>query len=119
MVLRREAIDPKVEHRGRIVKSTGDGFLVEFASVVNAVRCAVELQCVDAARAIGPGEAYRVSARDGGAKIGAAAAHRDDALRAPRRRVLRTLRVRMRAPSSCAHCLAMLGQPPTWSSHRR
>jgi len=45
MVLRREAIDPKVaEHRGRIVKSTGDGFLVEFASVVDAVRCAVEAQ---------------------------------------------------------------------------
>src|SRR5207244_11102452 len=45
MALRREAIDPKVaEHRGRIVKLTGDGFLVEFASVVDAVRCAVELQ---------------------------------------------------------------------------
>src|SRR4029077_6567839 len=45
MVLRREAIDPKVaEHRGRIVKSTGDGLLVEFASVVDAARCAVEVQ---------------------------------------------------------------------------
>jgi TolB-like protein/class 3 adenylate cyclase len=45
MVLRREAIDSKVaEHRGRIVKSTGDGLLVEFASVVDAVRCAVEVQ---------------------------------------------------------------------------
>jgi adenylate cyclase len=42
---RREIIDPKiVEHRGRIVKTTGDGLLVEFASVVDAVRCAVELQ---------------------------------------------------------------------------
>src|SRR5262249_24156847 len=43
--LRREVSDPKIaEHRGRIVKTTGDGLLVEFASVVDAVRCAVELQ---------------------------------------------------------------------------
>jgi len=42
---RRELIDPKVnEHRGRIVKSTGDGLLMEFGSVVDALRCAVELQ---------------------------------------------------------------------------
>jgi TolB-like protein/class 3 adenylate cyclase len=42
---RRELIDPKiVEHRGRIVKTTGDGLLVEFASVVDAVRYAVEVQ---------------------------------------------------------------------------
>ena len=41
----RELIDPKIkEHRGRIVKTTGDGLLVEFASVVDAVRCAVEVQ---------------------------------------------------------------------------
>src|SRR5881396_1022010 len=44
-VLRREVADPKIkEHRGRIVKTTGDGLLVEFASVVDAVRCAVEVQ---------------------------------------------------------------------------
>src|ERR1700681_4563086 len=43
--IRRELGDPKIEeHRGRIVKTTGDGLLVEFASVVDAVRCAVELQ---------------------------------------------------------------------------
>ena len=43
--LRREILDPKIaEHRGRIVKTTGDGMLVEFASVVDAVRCAVEVQ---------------------------------------------------------------------------
>src|SRR5271163_2472344 len=42
---RRELIDPKItEHHGRIVKTTGDGLLVEFASVVDAVRCAVEVQ---------------------------------------------------------------------------
>jgi adenylate cyclase len=43
--VRRELGDPKiVEHRGRIVKTTGDGLLAEFARVVDAVRCAVELQ---------------------------------------------------------------------------
>jgi adenylate cyclase len=43
--LRRELVDPKVAgHHGRIVKTTGDGMLVEFASVVDAVRCAVEVQ---------------------------------------------------------------------------
>src|SRR5215468_11479916 len=42
---RRAVVDPKIsEHRGRIVKTTGDGILVEFASVVDAVRCAVEVQ---------------------------------------------------------------------------
>src|SRR5271156_2812028 len=40
-----ELVDPKItEHRGRVVKYTGDGFLAEFASVVDAVRCAVEVQ---------------------------------------------------------------------------
>ena len=43
--LRRELIDPAIaEHRGRIVKTTGDGILIEFASVVDAVRCAIEVQ---------------------------------------------------------------------------
>jgi len=41
----RELVEPKIkEHRGRIVKNTGDGFLAEFSSVVDAVRCAVEIQ---------------------------------------------------------------------------
>ena len=43
--LRRELFDPKIaEHHGRIVKTTGDGMLVGFASVVDAVRCAVAAQ---------------------------------------------------------------------------
>src|ERR1700741_444450 len=41
----RDLVNPKIaEHRGRIVKNTGDGFLAEFASVVDAVRCAAEVQ---------------------------------------------------------------------------
>src|SRR5947199_3467716 len=42
---RRELIDPKIgEHKGRIVKTTGDGLLIEFPSVVEAVACAVAVQ---------------------------------------------------------------------------
>ena len=42
---RRELFDPKIaEYRGRIVKTTGDGLLIEFASVVDAIRCALEVQ---------------------------------------------------------------------------
>jgi adenylate cyclase len=41
----RELVQPKIaEHRSRIVKNAGDGFLAEFQSVINAVRCAVEIQ---------------------------------------------------------------------------
>jgi adenylate cyclase len=41
----RQLIDPRIkEHRGRIVKNTGDGLLAEFSSAVNAVRCAAEIQ---------------------------------------------------------------------------
>jgi adenylate cyclase len=47
----RELVDPKIRvHHGRIVKNTGDGFLTEFPSVVDAVRCAVEMQREMAAR---------------------------------------------------------------------
>src|SRR5262245_28401538 len=42
---RKELVDPKItEHRGRIVKTSGDGMLVEFVSVVDAVRCSVDIQ---------------------------------------------------------------------------
>src|SRR5688572_33393704 len=42
---RREVVDPAIaEHKGRIVKTTGDGMLVEFASAVDAVTCAIEVQ---------------------------------------------------------------------------
>src|SRR5271154_3909258 len=43
--LRSDLIEPTISvHRGRVVKGTGDGFIVEFRSVVDAVRCAIELQ---------------------------------------------------------------------------
>jgi len=43
--LRRTLFDPKItDHRGRIVKNTGDGLLAEFPSVLGAVRCAVDIQ---------------------------------------------------------------------------
>jgi len=42
---RRELMDPEIaEHRGRVVKTTGDGILIEFSSVVDAVRCAMDVQ---------------------------------------------------------------------------
>ena len=57
--LRAEVIDPKIaEHHGRIVKTTGDGLLVEFASVVDALRCAAEIQAA-AAESNGPLPAYK------------------------------------------------------------
>ena len=44
-LLRRELIEPKnKQHRGRIVRTTGDAILIEFLSVVDAVRCAIEIQ---------------------------------------------------------------------------
>ena len=63
---RRELIDPKIaEHRGRIVKTTGDGVLVEFASAVDAVRCAIEIQRAMAERNANISEDQRVEFRIG------------------------------------------------------
>jgi TolB-like protein/Flp pilus assembly protein TadD len=62
----QELIDPKIaEHRGRIVKSTGDGLLAEFASVVDAVRCAVEMQRGMAERNAGAPPEKRIEFRVG------------------------------------------------------
>jgi adenylate cyclase len=63
---RRELVDPKIsEHTGRIVKTTGDGMLVEFASVVDAVRCAAELQRAMIDREAGMPEDRRIRFRVG------------------------------------------------------
>jgi adenylate cyclase len=64
--LLRELVDPKIaEHRGRIVKTTGDGMLVEFASVVDAVRCAVAVQQAMLQRETGVGADSRIELRIG------------------------------------------------------
>src|SRR5438046_3122528 len=63
---RRAVLDPKItEHRGRIVKTTGDGLLVEFASVVDAVRCAVDMQRQMAERSAGVAAEQRIEFRIG------------------------------------------------------
>src|SRR5437588_6288073 len=64
--LRRELLDPKIaEHKGRIVKTTGDGLLVEFASVVDAVRCAVAVQQAMPERNTGVAADNRIEQRIG------------------------------------------------------
>src|ERR1700752_4409192 len=64
--LRRALLDPKIaEHHGRIVNTAGDGMLVEFASVVDAVRCAVEVQQAMPERNIGAAADDRIELRIG------------------------------------------------------
>jgi adenylate cyclase len=76
---RRELVDPKIdEHRGRIVKTTGDGLLVEFASAVDAVRCALAMQRGMAASAVGAPE-RRIQFRVG-INVGDVLADGDDIL---------------------------------------
>jgi class 3 adenylate cyclase len=64
--LRSSLVDPKIdEHRGRIVKTTGDGFLAQFASVVDALRCAVEVQHQMFTRQAATSEEKRIEFRMG------------------------------------------------------
>jgi adenylate cyclase len=64
--IRQEVVDPAIAtHGGRIVKTTGDGLLLEFPSVVNAVRCAVEVQTAMADRTSGIAEDRRIAFRVG------------------------------------------------------
>jgi adenylate cyclase len=63
---RRELIDPEIaEHKGRIVKTSGDGILIEFPSVVEAVACAVAVQRGMAERNAGTAEEQRIVFRVG------------------------------------------------------
>ena len=63
---RKALVDPKIsEYRGRIVKTTGDGMLVEFGSAVDAVRCAVEVQRGVASSNVDIPEAKRIEFRIG------------------------------------------------------
>jgi adenylate cyclase len=82
--LRRELLDPTIaEHHGRIpgaspgTKTTGDGLLVEFASVVDAVRCAVEVQQAMPERNIGTRADDRIALRIG-VNLGDVIAEGDD-----------------------------------------
>ena len=64
--VRQEVVDPAIaSHGDRIVKTTGDGLLLEFPSVVNAVRCAVEVQTAMADRTAGIAEDRRIAFRIG------------------------------------------------------
>ncbi len=63
---RREVIDPFIlRNRGRVVKTTGDGLLAEFTSVVDAVRCAIEVQTEMASRSSSEAEDRRIAFRIG------------------------------------------------------
>jgi len=63
---RRELIDPLIsQHQGRIVKTTGDGLLIEFASIVDAVRCAVVMQQGMESRNANVNESQRIRFRVG------------------------------------------------------
>jgi class 3 adenylate cyclase len=61
---RRDVMEPKVrEHRGRIIKTNGDGTLVEFGSAVSAVRCALDVQKIMSAHNVGVPDNRRIDLR--------------------------------------------------------
>jgi adenylate cyclase len=65
-IIRAEIIDPSIaQNRGRIVKTTGDGLLVEFTSVVDALRCATDVQNATAERNFGIAAEKRIEFRMG------------------------------------------------------
>src|ERR1019366_2987940 len=64
--VRKALVDPTIaSHRGRIVKTTGDGMLIEFASAVDAARCAIEVQRVMAERNTSVPQDERIELRIG------------------------------------------------------
>ena len=66
MAIRAELLDPTIAaHNGRLVKTTGDGLLVEFSSVVDALRCATEVQAGMAERGAGVPDDKRIEYRIG------------------------------------------------------
>ncbi len=64
--LRRDIVDPRIAtHGGRIVKTTGDGLLLEFPSVVDAVRCVVDVQTTIASNVANVPKVRRITFRVG------------------------------------------------------
>src|SRR4030095_16772035 len=77
-ILRREVVDPPIAtHGGRLVKTTGDGLMLEFPSVVDAVRCVIEVQTAMAAQVADVPEDRRIAFRVG-VNVGDIISHGDD-----------------------------------------
>ena len=96
--LRSDLIDPTISvHNGRLVKSTGDGAIVEFRSVVDAVRCAIEIQNAMVERNAGLPEDRRIDFRIG--------VHLGDVVEESRRRPDGRRRQHRRAPWKGSHSL--------------
>jgi adenylate cyclase len=97
--LRSDLIDPAIAaHHGRIVKRTGDGAIVEFRSVVDAVRCAIEVQNGLIERNAGVPEDRRIEYRVG-IHVGDVVEESDGDLMGDGRRSGRDLPVRRRLPA--------------------
>ena len=106
--LRSELIDPAIaSNRGRIVKTTGDGILIEFASVVDAVRCAIEVQKSMAQRNAKLGEDRRIDLFDMQDEIVARLARQlgTQLIEAEARRAERTLLPELDGPLFSGHGL--------------